>query len=151
MRIFLFKGTSFISRLIRFQTRSEYSHAAVELDNKSVVEAWKKGVTISNRYWEHHKPYTEISVFDVEAEYNKNAVESFLKHQVGHAYDYLSVLRFVTRRKVRADDKWFCSELVAAAFHAGGLELLKGPPSLLSPRDIYLSPFLKFSETIVVS
>lgn len=40
MRIALYQGKSFISRLIRWQTRSRYSHAAFLLDNGNVIEAW---------------------------------------------------------------------------------------------------------------
>lgn len=41
MRIALYQGKSAISRLIRWQTRSQYSHAAFLLDDGSVIEAWQ--------------------------------------------------------------------------------------------------------------
>ena len=48
----------------------------------------------------------------------------------------------LTEGPAPADDRWSCSELVVAAFRAGGLSLLDGPPSHLSPRDLRLSPYL---------
>src|SRR5579871_2617400 len=41
MRIALYQGKSLISLLIRWQTRSQYSHAAFLLDDGSVIEAWQ--------------------------------------------------------------------------------------------------------------
>src|SRR5215469_1941664 len=41
MRIALYQGKSLISLLIRWQTRSRYSHAAFLLDDGSVIEAWQ--------------------------------------------------------------------------------------------------------------
>jgi hypothetical protein len=41
MRIALYQGKSLISRAIRWQTRSQYSHAAFLLDDGSLIEAWQ--------------------------------------------------------------------------------------------------------------
>jgi len=42
-RILLFRGTGWISRFIRWQTNGEYSHAAVELPDGRIIEAWHRG------------------------------------------------------------------------------------------------------------
>lgn len=50
----------------------------------------------------------------------------FLEAQLGKKYDYTMVIRFITReQETRASSgKWFCSELVFAAFLAAGIALL---------------------------
>jgi uncharacterized protein YycO len=149
VKILLFKGKSLISRLIQWQTRSPYSHVAVQLNDGRIVEAWHIGGV--GYLTEHtHTPKTEIDVFKIEGEYNILAVEKFLSAQIGKKYDFRSVFRFVSRRDAPADDRWFCSELVVTAFYMGGLDLLRGAPSMMSPRDIAMIPRLQFERTVEI-
>src|SRR5579871_6249457 len=57
MRIALYQGKSPISLLIRWQTRSRYSHAAFLLDDGSVIEAWQPCVREINppRLWREER------------------------------------------------------------------------------------------------
>jgi uncharacterized protein YycO len=149
MKILLYRGRSWVSWLIQKQTRSIYSHAAVELDNGSIVEAWHKGgVRRIFHPQEGHTPGTPVDVYGIEAEYDAAMVQAFLKTQIGKKYDFWSVGRFLTRRKSPANDKWFCSELVVRAFREGGLALINGQPSEHSPRDVALSPYLRLVKQI---
>lgn len=146
MKILLFKGKSFISRAIRFQTRSIYSHVAVELDDSSIIEAWHVGGVVHRKFGEGHSKGTEVDVFKIKLpdSYPSTLIENFLIKQVGKKYDFKSVARFVSRRSVEADDKWFCSELVLAAFNNVHSPLLHINPSTASPRDVAMSPYLFF-------
>jgi len=149
MKVLLYKGTSWISKAIRLQTRSQYSHAAIQLDDGSVIEAWQTGgVRQIPDAMTGHAPDTVIDVFLVNTEYTPSVVEAFLTSQVGKDYDFTSVMRFVSRRQVRANDKWFCSELVVAAYRYAGVNLLNGNPSTLSPRDVSLSPLLVYETSL---
>ena len=149
MQILLYQGRSMISKLIRAQTRSIYSHAAVRLTDGTMVEAWQSvGVRRMRDAFDGHSLGTLIDVHHVDGEYEEAAVEAFLLAQLGTGYDYKSVARFLSRRDSPADAKWFCSELVMAAFSAGGLELLNGPPSHISPRDLSLSPYIRKITTV---
>ena len=155
MKILAYRGKSLISRLIRWQTRSPYSHIAVQLDDGSVVEAWHKGgVRHIGDPLDGHTPGTDIDVYGVYSmgcelpSVAKNIIEQFLLAQVGKKYDFVSVARFVTRRLSPADEKWFCSELAEAAFIVGGFRLLNGPASHHSPRDTVMSPYLVYETTI---
>jgi len=144
MRILAYKGTSFTSRLIRLQTRSEYSHVSVQLEDDTVIEAWGRGgVRHLSGPLEAHKEGTHIDSFVVNASVDEERVLGFLNSQLGKKYDFLSVMRFFTRRKSSADDRWFCSELVVEAYRQGGVDLLKRlPSSYASPRDVVISPLL---------
>lgn len=147
MKILAYRGKSVISRLIQLQTRSVYSHIAIELDNGSVIEAWAKGgVTISDSYSTQHTPGTVVDVFKINTTYAPDNVHDFLMDQIGKEYDFISIMRFLFRRKAPINGKWFCSELCAAAFRAGSLVLQDLPESYLSPRDIAMSPLLEWED-----
>ena len=152
MIIYAYKGRSLISKMIKFQTRSEYSHIAFDLeDDLGVIEAWHKGgVTRSESVSTLHKKGTEVDVFRVDDSYDNGRVRDFVNAQIGKKYDFKAIGRFLTRRDHRADNKWFCSELAFAALCEGGLPLLKRiPASHVSTRDLVLSPYLRYVETVV--
>jgi len=149
MKVLLYRGRSIISRGIQLQTRSKYSHAAVMLDDRTVIEAWHKGgVRRLDSPFDGHSEKTLIDVYKVDDTYYPEIVEDFLKQQIGKKYDFRSVLRFMTRIKAKDNDKWFCSELVVEAFRRGGIDLLKGPAGMLSPRDLGISPHLTKLDTM---
>ncbi len=151
MKILAYQGISFVSRLIRWQTRSIYSHVAVELPNGTMIEAWHKGGVIHREdFHEGHTTGTKVTVFSVNADFNRAEVMDYLLSQVGQKYDFKSVFRFLTRRMAPNNSAKFCSELVGIAWIKGGCKLLRGNPSEQSPRDITLSPLLKEEETRVV-
>jgi uncharacterized protein YycO len=149
--ILLYKGKSFVSKLIKWQTFGPYSHAAWWLRDGTVIEAWHKGgVTHNDSPATLHTPGTEIDVFSIPG-IDDFAVEQFLISQVGRKYDFAPVLRgFIFRVKRDNPDKWFCSELVHAACDAAGTQLLhrvpdwKIPPTLLS-----YSPLLVPEGTLI--
>jgi len=125
--------------LIRAQTRSEYSHSAIMLKDGSIIESWQgKGVrrkTLAD--------YEGIDFFKVEG-VDENVVEEFLLSKIGAKYDYLSVFRFLSKRKPIPSEKWFCSDLVFSALEAGGVKLLNNiTPQEVSPALLSLSTLLK--------
>ena len=149
MRVLLYRGRSIVSRGIQLQTRSKYSHVAVELDNGAVIEAWHKGgVRLIKDPFEGHSDKTLIDVYRIDEGYKPHRVERFLRSRIGRKYDFRSVFRFLTRIKAKDNDKWFCSELTIEAFRHGGLNLLKGNSGMLSPRDVSLSPNLTYIHTL---
>ena len=151
MKILLYKGKSLISKAIQFQTRSEYSHCALQLDDHFIVEAWHVGGVRGIRYsGEGHASGTVVDVYGIHpaAEYDADLVGTFIRKQLGKKYDFWSVGRFLSRRDAPANDKWFCSELVLAALAAGGLDLLHINHAEASPRDVSISPMLHYEKTI---
>jgi uncharacterized protein YycO len=147
-----YRGTSFISRAIRLQTRSEYSHTAILLNDGSVYESWYGvGVAHSGSLSELHSPGTVVDLFEVVPDVDWVAAKVFIMARLGEDYDLPAVIRFVTRFRSKPNNKWFCSELVAAALSAGGVDLQHLPPSMLSPRDIGMSPLLRKVDEVVTS
>ena len=146
------KGISPTSRLIRWwQWGFPFTHVAFVVDLKDkndpvVIEAWWNGVR-RGRFSKIHTPGTEFAVYSVQVtEEQKEKIEEFLQRQLGKPYDWLGILGFPLRnRKLESKNRWFCSELVFAAFKKAGVELLKNThPSEVSPRLFLKSPLLQF-------
>lgn len=141
-KVLFFRGKGFFSMLIRWQTRSRYSHAAILLDNGHIIESWQKGgVQIS-----HIKDWSKIDAYSVDGmtpDQWETAIK-FAKSQLGKKYDLRSVFRFLSKRKAPDNSKWFCSELVYAAITIAGVELLRNiESSEVSPAILSYSPKLR--------
>lgn len=161
MRILLFRGKGSVSSLIRWQTRSQYSHVAIQLASGQVIEAWEGNIwrllgSYLTKHVQHdgvrwheslaelraaHKPGTPIEAYDVVLPAERDA-EQFLRRQVGKQYDLRSVARFLSRRDAPVNDRWFCSELACYAARLGGRPLLRMNCAHASPRDVAVSPLL---------
>lgn len=155
LRLLLYCGTSWVSKAIRWQTRSIYSHAAVLLPTGFVYEAWTKGgVVKAESVGANHKDGTVIDCFTFESNTTSDAlIVTFLEQHLGDKYDYLSVLRFLDRRResVSSQDKWFCSELVFAAMAYAGLAPLERIEAYaVNPGMLGISPKFTFERQIVV-
>lgn len=148
MKILAFKGTSWISKAIRFQTRSPFSHIGIQLDDGSIIEAWHKGGVqhVANASV-LHTPGTEVHVYRIDADLDTETAERFLLEQVGKKYDFRSVARFLSRRKSSANDKYFCNELAEYACLFAGTRLLNGKPSEHAPGHTVMSPLLILENT----
>lgn len=75
----------------------------------------------------------------------KEKILTFVHEQCGKPYDFLAIAGILFHRDWRKSNRWFCSELVAAAFEAVGHPIVNAPNgkvNRISPRDCYLSPFL---------
>lgn len=154
IRVALFNGASAISRAIKWFTWGPYSHAAWWHGFRGeVTEAWKGGVR-QCRVWESHTPGTQIDLFIVDRATHDQLMdaESFIVDQLGKPYDYMSVMRFVSRRSTasRWQTSWFCSELIFAGCAHAKVDLLaRVPPSKVSPSLLSLSPLLIYDRSLV--
>lgn len=152
VRIALFEGVSVVSRLIRWQTRSSYSHVAAIMQDGSVIEAWHKGGVRHVHSLDFlHTPGTLVHIFEVNIpDHFQVDYFDFLMLQVGKKYDFRSVFRFITRKRGMSDGKWFCSELVFEALQYANIVPLRRIQSQdVSPQLLSLSPFLKYKEKII--
>lgn len=134
--VVLFAGTALVSRLIRLQTRDTWTHAALVFrssdDVLTLYEARERHGVIRRR-WGHFGYPDRGYIVRVLADPRVldaggiQTMRRFLDRQVGAGYDYRQVFRFVTRIPGvhrSSVDRWFCSELVYAAFRSAGVELL---------------------------
>lgn len=141
----LHRGTGVIGKLIRWQTRGEYSHASFILPDGLFVEAREFiGVRALPRLQVARGE--TVDLFTVHAtEAQVVAVAAFAREQLGKPYDYTMVARFVSRRQAArtSSGKWFCSELVFAALQQAGINLLRDTEAWeVSPGLLARSPLL---------
>jgi len=139
--VLLFRGRGLISALIRWQTRARYAHAAIRLPDGRVLEAWQgRGVRIKRlQDWDGVDAYT---VPGVDA-FQWREVIQFAVDQIGKPYDYLAIARFVTRRTMPDNARWFCSELVFESLRQAGVVLLNRVDAWqVSPGMLSTSPLL---------
>lgn len=146
LTIALHRGRGLLSRLIQWQTRSEYSHASLQLPDGLCVEA-REGVGVRALPELAIAPGESVDLFRVEGVTATQHAEiaAFARAQLGKPYDYTMVARFVSRRQEsRASrGKWFCSELVYAACQQAGVVLLRDTePWEVSPGLLARSPRL---------
>lgn len=122
LAILLMRGRGVLSSLIRWQTRGKYSHAALLIGENEIIEAWQgDGVRMKKI-----TDWSNVDIFDVPSatpQQWQDAID-FACKQRGKGYDYLGVVRFLTRRDRDNPERWFCSELVFASFLAAGVPLL---------------------------
>lgn len=140
--ILLFRGQGVISALIRWQTRGAVSHAAILLPDGRVLEAWQgDGVRIKTL-----ESWKDVEAYEIEGATELQWADAiqFAELQVGRGYDYLGIIRFISRKYLPENDRWFCSELVYKAFEVAGIKLFERiNASEVSPGLLRVSPKLK--------
>ena len=155
MRVAAYRGKSFISRAIRWQTRGVYSHVAVMLSEREIVEAWHNPaeVRVIGSLSEGHTRGTPVDIFEIDIDSQQClAVRDFLLDQVGKPYDFAGVLRFLSRREKNNPDKWFCSELAFSAFRYAQLNLLERiEPHHVDPVTMMTTPYARFIKQVTTS
>lgn len=149
MKILAYQGKSWLSWLIRFQTRSKYSHIAIELNDGTVIEAWASAGVVHRKkgFREGHTVGTKVDVYAIKGALDTARAETFLKDQIGKGYDWRSVIRFISHTPSGDNNTWFCSELGLTAIAHGFVTLLNGNFSEMSPRDVPMSTLLSYEET----
>jgi uncharacterized protein YycO len=144
LRIGLHRSDGFVSKLIKLQTRGDYSHASLVLPDDTVLESMQGRGVVHGRKVESCRECVDLFTVLAIAKVQDAAI-GFAMSQLGKPYDYTMVARFVTRRteSTRTKEKWFCSELVFAAFLHAGLPLLRDTqPWEVSPELLSKSPYL---------
>lgn len=124
------------SALLRAFLWSRWSHVAI-IDGDEVIDATgENGVSVRSLS-QLLGDASEHEIVDIPAA-DPRAVIAAARAQVGKPYDWLGVLGIGFRRRWQNDTSWFCSELVAHAFAAGGSPLVRVEAWRITPRDLYL-------------
>lgn len=131
-----------VSAAIRYTTRSWCSHAEFyDTDNKITLGSRSHGgvkIRPSKDRYTKIERFTAIGIDD--------AFE-WAKTQIGKSYDYSAIAGILFNRNWRDGKRWFCSELISAAFEEIGHPLLAVRETVdvwrVTPRDLLLSLNLK--------
>lgn len=154
MKIALYKGTSTVSKSILFFSRGGYSHAAIVLNDGSVIEAKEfHGVQKRKSITDAIPPKYIIDIYELPTTPEQDeAVKNFLEKQLGKGYDYWSVIGFVvyaSKEARKSYGRWFCSELVFATMEKIGIQLLERVGAWkVSPTILSYNTAMKFVERI---
>lgn len=125
-----------IDRLIRKLTSGPYSHCELIVSGKWLSVSPREGTV---RYKKivpkpDHWDFIEIPV----NMHQVSLIEDFASHELFEGYDWLGILftQFINFNR-QSKNRWFCSELVAAALQSIGL--LGGlAPHRLDPNELYV-------------
>lgn len=125
---------------IQTVTNSPWSHVAMFYDSELLIEAIDTaGVRVwtLNDYLQADNMLAVCSVAGLKAD----AAVDFGLSQLGSPYDFQEIAQILVRRLMgqsRGTAKsWICSELTAAAMHAGGMTVL-GSVGGITPEDVWL-------------
>lgn len=134
-------GRGIYSSIIRWSTWSWCSHVGIMLSDIHVIDATgEQGVAIRTPYGDKEARYFTVEL----PEEKEQKLLVWIKSQIGKGYDWSAIYGMAFRKDWHNDDKWFCSELVAAAFEEAGHPLLRSENlSRVTPRDLLMSPYLR--------
>lgn len=142
-----YRGRGLLCWFIRWQTRSPYSHVALQF-----------GDTFFESYpWK--KPGKSRGLIQQDMTDADRAADAFrivvperiylnllwwAQSHVGDKYDWLAVLRFVLCRRCQLNNRWICSEWIFYDFLLHGIELLAETEAWeVSPGMLIRSPLLE--------
>ncbi|MGH8073653.1 MAG: YiiX/YebB-like N1pC/P60 family cysteine hydrolase [Lysobacter sp.] len=125
--------------LLRAFLWSRWSHCAI-VDADEVVEATAMHGVQCRPLAALLAESSEYEIVEFPAR-DPAKVIAAARAQIGAGYDWLGVLGIGFRRRWQGADTWFCSELVAHAFHAAGEPLVRVDAWRITPRDLYLPTY----------
>lgn len=142
VRIALYLGSDFVDKTILFFSRGGYTHAAIIMPDDTVIEAYPFRGIRKRKNLHDQMGDAQVEIYEVATTPEQDAIiVKFLHDQIGKGYDYWNIFGFVfhtTHEGRISTGKWFCSELVFAAFKKAGINLLerveawKVSPTILS-------------------
>ncbi len=130
MKFIVFRSNSFISKVIRWQTRGNWSHVACLFSDGVVIESREfKGVRKLNSLAEAQSVGDTVQVLTLSCKpEQEEKMRRFAESQLGRPYDYLGILRFLTRTPDTdqyLNRDWFCSGFAFEVAKMGGIELFR--------------------------
>jgi len=157
--VLLYEGYTFPSRIIRWATRSRYTHAGVAVwwnDRLMVLEAVGRGVSVTSLSANLHHYRGHVQWFTTRepvAQAKRREMIQFAQQELGKGYAlwkslvlgvFILFRRGVDKRdRLRRENKLYCSWYVAQIYNAVGLDLKKGVSDrFMTPEDIARSPLL---------
>lgn len=156
--ILLFRGKSWISRIICRVTGSPYSHAAIVAwwdDRLMVLEAVGKGIVVSRMSIVVNQYSGKVELWTTDRDLRRTEVIHAAQRLLGKRYSPYKLIRNLERimfgrpRHEEADPEappadFVCSEFVSRVWRAGGIDLVGDAPDMYTrPSDIAKSPHLR--------
>jgi len=156
--ILLFRGKSWLSRLICWATRSPYSHSAILgwwNGRLMVLEAVPSGVMTSRMSLVVSKYSGKVELWTTDEDLARFEVIRTAQLLLGKRYSKFKLFRNLKRLVFgrsrdepidpdAAPEDFVCSEFVSRVWRAGGIDLVKDAPDVYTkPSDIAKSPSVR--------
>lgn len=138
MRVVFTTDNSPASWLIRTLTASRWHHCGVAFGNKVYESRARGGVQVTTL--KEFRSRGQFASYEVELPNEENAIR-WLVLQVGKPYDWRGVFGLALSRRWQKPNRWYCSELVAAAARNGGRDLVRPTINGVTPRDLWVLPY----------
>lgn len=126
------RGTSLISRIVRFFDRGQFSHVAIAVSDNEVLESnWN----MKSKIVEFH--YDDYEIVTLDLTYVQiQSVPAIARQLEGRWYDYLQVLSYVFDGRLNNPRHLICSEVVYNVLSKVGY---MNDPSLrdIKPNELY--------------
>lgn len=123
-------------KAISWWTKGPYSHCELVLPNGQCFSSSPrdggvriKDIDLTDGKW-------DIWTLKIDSDGDIARIVEWGRQHLGKGYDWFGVFGFVFAPFHQEKDKWFCSEVIAAALQSQGY-LLGASPSRLSPTDLY--------------
>jgi len=165
--ILMFKGKGIVSTIIKWKTKSPYSHAGIVAwwnERLMVLEAVGKGVEarpisyLLKHYdggFDYYRPKKDTGINNDQ----RKKMTAFAQEQLGKEYATIHTIKFflrllfglkMTRRdRAKPPGKFFCSQYVSAVYNVGGYDLeIKFSDKFTTPNQISESELLEYVGTI---
>jgi uncharacterized protein YycO len=128
-------GWPVIGPLISWVSGRWMNHVDLMVDELMLVSAMPGGVRECHYGDIRAKrvKYVTLPCTEVQCE----AAVAFLRAQIGKPYDYWGTLAFPFLPPWNDPEKWFCSELAAAALHQAGIITVPFKLHRISPKRLY--------------
>lgn len=134
VRVIFTRRRNVFSLMLRTFLWSAWSHCAI-IDGDEVIEAVAfHGVRV-RKLSALLDDSSAFEVLEIPAA-DPAAVIAAARSQVGKGYDWLGALGIAFRRRWQDAADFFCSELIAWAFHIGGTPLFRTDAWRITPRDL---------------
>ncbi|MCY8256442.1 hypothetical protein MOC12_21020 [Bacillus spizizenii] len=102
------RGTSFVSRLVRFFDKGQFSHVAIAVSETHVIETnWNMTSKIVPFHYEDYES-VELKLTD----FQRRCVPVIARRYEGRMYDYIQVIGYIFKSRLNNPRHLICSELV---------------------------------------
>lgn len=157
--ILLFRGHRIFSRMIRFFSGSEYSHAGLAVwwnRRLMVMEVLSSGLILRTMSRSVSRYFGHVDLFSTKKSLpaaKRQKMIEFAQEELGKKYSVAHLLQAGVyrifglgspdERTLRRVEKMICSEFISRVYLKAGIDLKKGmESSFTTPGDISLSPAL---------
>lgn len=139
MMILVFEtGPTIKGKVVQVFTWSKYSHVDVLTEQNTTLSAYPDGGVDERPY----VPLASNVLCKIETTPEQLAqIHKYMRDRIGKPYDWGGVFGvFFKQTRWQDHDKWFCSELIAAALQSAGIQLFKKPDFRVVPKHLARHP-----------